>query len=337
MRPKRKPIDIGFVAFIDVMACGLGAVILLLVIVDFNTDEILPIIAGLPTQEIAVSSSEETRSELEGRLKNLRSTSKKLSSSVASLTVALLDVEIQTQVIEESTQKPPEPIKIDTTRNFSGELIGLKVDGGSIVVLLDTSSSMYSKTLIDNIYYAIAPSLAASNSSSKWRQAQGITRWLIDVAPDKARLKVASFSESTRALTSGWRTPDEVRAGFASGIAKLYPEGGTNLKSAFDWLAKQGSSGSQVFLITDGLPTKISGRNALSNFFSACSRDPKGFVSGECRLQILRKSVQAIANSSIELNVILLPLEGDPKAAPAFWALAKSKQGILFVPEDKWP
>ena len=41
--------------------------------------------------------------------------------------------------------------------------------------------------------------------------------------------------------------------------------------------------------------------------------------------------------SNIKINVILLPLEGDPGASKNFWKLAAQNQGLLFVPSKDWP
>ena len=41
--------------------------------------------------------------------------------------------------------------------------------------------------------------------------------------------------------------------------------------------------------------------------------------------------------SNIKINVILLPLEGDPGASKNFWKLAAQNQGLLLVPSKDWP
>lgn len=337
MRPERKAINGGVLAFIDVMACGLGAVILLLVIVDFNIDEIIQLEMRSEPEKTSAIGNGNIESHLLARVKILEDANEDLSNSIASLTTELLEAEIKKQATQEVINQRPAAIEVDESRNESGELIGLKVDGQSIIILLDSSSSMYSNLLSDNVYYSISPSESVANNSLKWRQALKIAKWLIDVAPDKSKIKFGVFSETTSPVTQSWETPDTLRKSFVADTANFFPKGGTNLQDAFSWLSKEAVVGSQVFLITDGLPTRLPGRNAVSNFFSACLRDPKGFVGGECRLQILEKSEQALNSMSIELNIILLPLEGDPIAAPAYWALAKANQGILFVPEANWP
>ena len=39
----------------------------------------------------------------------------------------------------------------------------------------------------------------------------------------------------------------------------------------------------------------------------------------------------------VPVNVILLPMEGDPQAAPAFWVLALRTGGSMLAPAEAWP
>ena len=71
MRPKRKALGGAVVAFIDVMACGLGAVVLLLVIVDFNVDEFVPRVKQIMQSSLVASEPKESEEELELALVSL--------------------------------------------------------------------------------------------------------------------------------------------------------------------------------------------------------------------------------------------------------------------------
>ena len=39
----------------------------------------------------------------------------------------------------------------------------------------------------------------------------------------------------------------------------------------------------------------------------------------------------------VPVNIILMPLEGDPSAAAAFWELAQFSQGSFITPSKDWP
>jgi hypothetical protein len=336
MRPKRKSMGGGAVAFIDVMACGLGAVVLLLVIVDFNIVEIItPRVEPTPVR--ATELPQPSMTELQARLELLQSKNVVLADSVANLTAAVLEQKITGDALRVSVEKPESPPVTDPISNKSGQLIGLKVNGRSIIILLDKSGSMYSDILAENVLYAVAPSKMKSDQSAKWAQGKRIAQWIVDVAPENANLKLATFAESVSEVSNGWQKKASLSASAASSLDKIVPQSGTDLHSTFAWLTKNSVRNAQVFLITDGLPTKISSQGFVSRMFSTCARDPKGFVSGQCRQQIFTKSAALLASADVELNVILLPSEGDPMAAPQYWALAKSKGGLLFSPELNWP
>jgi hypothetical protein len=39
----------------------------------------------------------------------------------------------------------------------------------------------------------------------------------------------------------------------------------------------------------------------------------------------------------VKVNVILLPIEGDPQASPEFWNWTASTGGLLISPAESWP
>lgn len=334
MRPQRKPIGGGAVAFIDVMACGLGAVVLLLVIVDFNIEELIPTILRVPERvEVELPDA----SDIEERLASVRANNAAAGATIAELTAAVLQKETERDRFRESLKQVPVPPEPRNTKNESGDLLGLKVDGTAIVILLDSSGSMYSELLAENTYYAVAPSATKASQSVKWNQAKRAALWVANVAPSNSKIHAATFAETASPVFSGWQKKQQAITQLDSALASMSPKDGTDLEQALNWLSKVATPETQVFLITDGLPTKLASQGRVSRFFSSCSKDPKGFVGGDCRDQIFAKSVTPLSRTSIELNVILLPLEGDPKAAPSFWALAKSTNGLVFVPEQRWP
>ena len=44
-----------------------------------------------------------------------------------------------------------------------------------------------------------------------------------------------------------------------------------------------------------------------------------------------------LSPGGVPVNVILFPMEGDPRAADAFWHLAKRTRGAFFCPSRDWP
>ena len=151
-------------AFLDVMACGLGAVILILVVLKQQAPPDVP-----PQPEPIVSSeqAEADLNNLQNALAALRAAENnakadltKQKQIVAEINAALaktrddlasaakqeatLDQAITnatSRLVQQQAQTPPHAI--DTVRTTQPQyLVGLKVTGAKIVILLDRSASM---------------------------------------------------------------------------------------------------------------------------------------------------------------------------------------------------
>ena len=80
-----------------------------------------------------------------------------------------------------------------------------------------------------------------------------------------------------------------------------------------------------IFLITDGLPTQ--GASAPA--------EPEP-IRADRRANFLRQA-SAELPANVPVNVILLPMEGDPEAAIRFWDLAMRTRGSFLAPARDWP
>jgi len=77
-------------------------------------------------------------------------------------------------------------------------------------------------------------------------------------------------------------------------------------------------------LVTDGLPTRG-------------DRPPrKTVVSPKRRLEHFSEAIRLVP-AGTPVNTILLPMEGDPMAASAFWQLAVRTSGSCLSPTGDWP
>ncbi|MBQ0799939.1 MAG: hypothetical protein KBT63_11715 [Porticoccaceae bacterium] len=79
-----------------------------------------------------------------------------------------------------------------------------------------------------------------------------------------------------------------------------------------------------VFLITDGLPTQGKTR-------------PRGSTaSSNTRVKLFNSAIATLP-SRLPVNVILMPMEGDPEAASLFWQLGLISKGAFLSPASDWP
>lgn len=336
---KRRDFVLSTTAFIDVMACGLGAVLLLFVLVEFNSG-LEPSLASTTEQKEVPKKlgSKEELDDIENQINDL-------ANSIASLEIAILEREASAKSLQQKIDaregarvvtEPPPPVSKEND-SLSGQLIGLKVSSQNITILLDISASMYSPKIEEALYYSIAPSTSLAKTSEKWSQAKRIVSWLIDAAPDNASIRLGVFNEKAKPIWSTQLPKKEARARAAEALPRLTPKGATNLEEGLKWAALNPRYNSSIYIITDGLPTQPKPGNIFTRSLNECRSDPKGFVSGSCRLKIFTNMVGQARLGSAVVNTILLPLEGDPLAAPAYWELSKSTGGIVFTPDRFWP
>ena len=343
------------------MACGLGAVILLFLIVKHNTG------SGVEaaTQESSSTSDMQLLATLNQNKKSLEQqiqdeTQKKESvlelmklqeidqskREVAQKELDQLRLRIQREEARKQSLENQimaiQPAKVDDVvenpaRGEEQYLIGMKVEGRNVVILLDRSSSMTDQRLIDVISRKIEPD-AIKQKGPKWMRAKRTVNWLLQRLPKQSQFAVIAFNKEAKLLNDGrWansRNANDVR-NIMNEIDALIPTGATNLEAALKTLRKLTPKPTNLYIVTDGLPTIASESGSI---FSGC-RLSKNTVSGECRRQIFRKNAldSRRSNSKLITNVILLPLEGDPEAAPEYWSWTAKTGGNLLVPDVGWP
>ena len=343
-------------SLLDVMACGLGAVLLVFLIIKHNTGTLaaeqaqINIDSQVATLENLKAQKEEFLSEieLETKLIELRNQAKSerdMERTANNQIIKQLNKEIDTETkrkasleVQVAAQQPKQTVDVveDVQRSEEDYLIGLKVEGRNIVLLIDSSASMTDDKLADIIPRKFRSDREKKNGP-KWQRTVRTARWLLNRLPDNSEVAVVAFSESAKALNQGkW-----VKSRDAKGIQQLFneigdliPTGATNLEAGLNAVTTHLSKSTHVYIITDGLPTK--GERPY-RVYSKCLR-VRHTVSGECRLNIFETAIDSfVKRRKNVINVILLPLEGDPDAAHAYWRLAAVTGGLLLSPATGWP
>lgn len=363
MARNRRPLPAFSVSFLDIMSCGLGAMVLLFLIIKHNANATVPAASTPPDQRGEVSLLD--KEVLEGRqgLAELRNTIAELeqqkviaeglsrriqeqireaqgdtdarrassaTDELAALEAQVQDLERKKQQLEQERDKTGEH-----TRTFSGEgtrqyLTGLLIGGERILVLLDTSASMLDETLV-NVIRRKNMTDARRTGSVKWRQAVATLDWLTTRFPVGSKFQVYLFNTDVKAALPGtegqWLSvSDAARLDAAVAAGKdAVPEGGTSLQRAFQAVARLRPLPDNVYLITDGLPTQ-----GLTPARSG------GKVSGNERFKLFNAAANQLP-AGVPMNTILLPMEGDPMAAFSFWGLAVASGGSFLSPAADWP
>ncbi len=349
-------------SFLDIMSCGFGSVVLLFLIIKHNVDTNAPIPVDNRDQTSEVMLLEEeilagrqnlaktrnTISELDeelvvaqgmarrimAKIEETRSLIEQLSETTS--TVELDQLKLNIKQLEEQKKQLQEDLKDrgNDVRRLVGEgnreyLTGLKLDGKRILLLLDVSASMMHKS-ITNVIILRNERDGVRRRAEKWVQTLRTVDWLTARFPRGSQYQIYVFNTETRALLPGlagkWldvNNKAELNS-MIEALAKVVPEGGTNLERAFAAISKLRPRPDNVYLITDGLPTQGSKRIRGAT------------ITGKQRLDLFTRAVAQVPGG-VPLNVILTPLEGDRDAAFAYWRLAMSTNGAFLIPSKDWP
>jgi len=350
-------------AFLDVMSCGFGAVVLIFLILDHQVSVKNEV--GDPNLQAEVRLLEEEILEGKDNLVRIRNTRDEVSLEVVeaqglatriqeevnSFLQQLAALENTTVASEESLEQLRADIRsleeellrlqssaIEQTgsdaRAFVGEgdrqyLTGMFLGGNRVLILIDTSASMLDETLV-NIIRTRNMSDQNKRAAQKWQRAVRTVEWISSQLPVASQYQVYGFNSAVTAVLEGtegnWlevADRDQLNAAVSS-VKQIIPQNGTNLARVFQAAAALSPPPDNIYLITDGLPT-------LSTVSSNAT-----LVTPEKRLELFDDAVEFLPNRT-PINIILLPLEGDPNASAAYWQLAQITRGSFLSPARDWP
>ncbi|MGI9346140.1 MAG: VWA domain-containing protein [Gammaproteobacteria bacterium] len=345
MRLRRRDAEGFNLSFLDIMSCGLGAVILLFMLVKYETSQ----------SGEAVSALQSDLRELQGQKQSAQEQSGILTQSIADLNKQMLQmqqVKEQAQVedaeltaklselakaiaiLEEEDARPTAPKE----KPVQEHLIGLRVEGKRILIMLDYSASMAEERLIDIIRTKVS-SIAVKRAASKWQRTLKIVHWILDRVPENSSYSVMAFNDKAAFLVrQEWiRKEDEkLRIEMDRALDVLHPHQATNLYAALQLVASRQSMPTDIYIITDSLPTIGKSQSRKCRLRSGAQT-----VSSKCRQSIFNSAAadfaQARRNVLPRINAVLLPIEGDAQAAPYYWMWAASTGGTMIAPVASWP
>ena len=350
------------VAFLDVMACGLGAAILLFLIVRHHTGTAVEPDAGeraAAGEEVTLAALRQEAETLAGRIEEAERESRErrepqapaeprdagreeaARARLAGIERAIRRERARNAALREEVESFDLRQAGDVVEDVQGGeeeyLLGLRVEGRRIAILLDRSASMTDEGLIDVIARKVRPD-AQKKQGPKWRRTLRTARWLLHRLPAGSEVAVVAFNDRATALNGGAWAEGRDRAalqGLFGELDRLVPTGATNLEAGLRALGRLSPAATDVYVVTDGLPTQSVSSPGL---LSGCSSNAKGKVSGACRKMLFDTSLKHSAPpSGRKVHVVLLPLEGDPEAAPAYWSWTARTGGLLMTPAEGWP
>ncbi len=361
---QRSPFSAFSLSFLDIMFCGFGAVVLLVLIVNSQTvksrkQHHRDLKARVELLQNEVQAEKRLLSQLQNSLE-------KADSKVTQMqgrSDVIIDRIRQTQQEMERYRQASLAQKQDIRKlqsdlknmdaihrrqmasvrhhqaagrkalRFTGQghrqyLTGLRLGGRRVLILVDASASMLDSTIVGIIRRHNLPARERLQAP-KWRQAVRTARWLLANLPLDSTVRVFTFNKANHPLGQsgkGWIKMSSTSEikAIASELEKTIPSGGTNMFKAFSMAARLTHRPDNIILLTDGLPT------------IGISGPTGSRVTSEQRVNLFLEAASKLP-PSVPVNTILFPLEGDPMAAAMFWRLAVNTRGAFLTPSSDWP
>ena len=351
MAKKRRNIAFSL-SFLDIMACGFGAVTLLFLILRHNANEIpipderLSSEISLLQQDIQQEEQDQVKAlnsleDIELRLVKTQGLSKRVITEIAEKEKSIQEdpnnIDIlrrKVKQLEEETAQIEDIEFGDKVREFVGDgnrqyLTGLILGGERVLILIDGSASMLADTVVNALRRRNMDDVQ-KQKSAKWQWSLRTLEWLLAQLPPSSRFQVYVFNNQAQAMLAGtegeWLDASDSLAleRVMESTDAFVPSEGTSLSKAIDVIAEFDSKPDNLFILTDGLPT-------LGN-----TPPKKYMVTGSQRRQHFETAIAKLPRG-IPVNTILFPMEGDPEAAALFWQLALDTKGAFIAPSRDWP
>jgi hypothetical protein len=352
-------------SFLDIMFCGFGAVVLLVLILDNDTlrtrnavfadlrSEVIRLeqeaIVGREQLVAARNSLASTDAELvetQGEAERVVETIRQLEIELARMQnqtlasrqhVNALASDLKNLDAQQKRLGAPRAAEQDSgrqVRRVQGEgdrqyLTGLKMGGERVLILVDVSASMLDETII-NVVRRRNMDTASKRSAPKWQRTLKTAEWLVSNLPASARFQLYAFNTEASPAISG-------TAG--SWLDASSPK---DLDGAVRGLRRtvpgDGTSLYHALAVAGKLKPKPDNIILLTDGLPTQGRSkPSGStVSPQERLKHFQAAVNVLP-SGVPVNTVLLPMEGDAYAAAAFWKLALETRGSFLTPARDWP
>ena len=366
MKKKSRTISSFNMSFLDIMFCGFGAVVLLVLIINSNIisenkEKYKDLTSEVDRVEIEIIAARRHHRYLQDELAQVKGKSDIIQSEIEALESNISEIENETQLNKEQTVAIKEHInrlqsdlkKIDKNnwikkkklesqvnnsgnkvRQYEGEgnrqyLTGLKLGGKRVAILLDSSASMLDETIV-NVIIKRNYSDEIKRSTKKWQQAVNIAQWLTANLPKNSQVIISKFNETLSPLTKNHKM---------SWIKSLdHEQMNSMVNNLFSIVPEKGTNLYKAFYAIKKMNIKPDNIILITDGLptQGVSKPTKSKVSAAERIDLFKQAVKTIPKG-IPVNTILLPMEGDPMAASLFWKLAIDTKGSFLTPSRDWP
>jgi hypothetical protein len=362
----RRKTEIFSMSFLDCITCAFGSVVLVYTLINAQgglrrvnethimraevnkmEEEVLEGYQRLVVLRNSMQETEQDQVRTEGMGSVVLSETERLKLQLAdsdketlSRREAIERLKADLKSLEEGTRRLEGASEAEATtgtrvRGFVGQgdrqyLTGLRVGGSRIVVLVDVSASMLDETVV-NVLRMRNMTDVRKMLSDKWRRSQSTVDWLVAQLPLESEFQIYAFNTQAWPLVEGsggkWLKVNDPQAlnDALANLRKIVPKDGTSLENAFIAMNALNPRPDNVILLTDGLPTQGISAPVI-----------RRTIDGDDRLKLFERAFGKYPRG-VPLNVILMPMEGDPSAPSAYWLAARSTGGSFLSPSKDWP
>jgi hypothetical protein len=362
----RKRINVFNLSFLDVMACGLGAIILFYMIInaqiasraavvnvelqaetDLLEEEVLRGRKNLIRVRNTLESKQQEQVTAEGEASRLQEILEELrielaklqndsSAEIESVEKLRADVErleqAQRQLASKSDRDSSESGRQVRAYGAGGNrqyLTGMRMGGKRVLILIDTSGSMLGRTYVSALRFRAMPD-GQKRRAPKWRQAVDTVDWLTSQMGGVEQFQLYGFNENADSLMDGtdgeWVDVSETE--LTGAVDKLRSVTPDKGTSLFNAL--------RVVAEMQPLPDNV---YLLTDGLPTQGKTPPPaaeLVKPGRRVKFFKQAVNELPKK-VPVNVLLFPMDGDPEAAVNFWDLAASTKGSFMSPSRDWP
>ena len=362
---KRRPVSPFSLSFLDIMFCGFGAVVLLVLILNNDTVQARnAVFADLRSevvrleQEVIVGreglvQAHNTLNAADSELVTMQGEAERIIETIRTLEIEVARMQNETlanqqhvnelasdlKTLDEEQKRLGAPKADDRdagakVRKVRGEgdrqyLTGLKMGGKRVLILVDASASMLDETII-NVIRRRNMDAASKRAATKWRRALKTGDWLVSNLPPSARFQLYLFDTQARAALKG------TDGTWLQASKREHVDGA--VRGLTQTVPGGGTSLHHAFAVAKKLSPKPDNILLVTDGLPTQGRAKprKSTVSAQERLQHFNAAAATLV-SGVPVNTVLLPMEGDAYAAAAFWKLAQDTSGSFLTPARDWP
>ena len=364
MRRRKSPSPFNL-SFLDIMFCGFGAVVLLVLVINAETirsrkEQHEDLRGEVMRQELEVDAGRKHLVELknsdrvvdeefikaQGRSEEILAQIKEVELELARLRNQTLarkkhinDLQSDLKTLDMEHRRLGAELEADQAdgrqiRQFEGEgnrqyLTGLKLGGKRVLLLLDGSASMLDRSIV-NIIRRRNMDDKIKQASPKWQQAIKTVEWLVANLPSDSSIQVYGFNTAASPVladTAGQWIPVADNKMVEKIIRAMHKQ----VPGGGTSLANGFKAAASIRPRPDNILLLTDGLPTQGS-----EKISKKAVSGSQRLKYFDKAVKVLPKD-VPVNTILFPMEGDPMAAVMYWKLAVDTNGSFLTPTSDWP